>query len=652
MCGISGIFEYGRRKKPNRGDLMLMLNTIRHRGPDDSGTLVTDHVAIGMQRLSIIDLAGGRQPVSNEDGTVSVVFNGEIYNYRELRQQLLSRGHTLATASDTEVIVHLYEEMGADCVQALRGMFAFALYDKTKQRLLVARDRLGIKPLYYREEKGTLLFGSELKALLAHPDVAASLNLQGLSYYLSMRYVPAPYTMFEGISSLPPGHLMICDASGISLRRYWQLYLSADAECDKSENVLEEKLESLLLESVGCHLESDVPFGAFLSGGIDSSLIVALMTELMSIPVKTFSVGFGGSAEKYSELPYARIVARHLKTDHYEVMITPSDVMDLSEKVIWHLDQPIGDKAAVPNYMVARLASSQVKMVLTGEGGDELFAGYARYAGEMIAPFFQAMPEAGRNCALGLVERLPMLRRSKVAMSALCQSDELARMAAWFPLFHRRHKAALCDGGALSSVTDPYATEILGSQLSLTNAKDSLSRMLFLDTKLWLPDDLLLRGDKTSMAASIEARVPLLDHHVVEFAASLPSRLKLKGFTRKYLLRKVAQKWLPREIIERKKKGFPVPLALWFRSECRSFVHDLLSNETLRRRGLFNVAFVQLLVHEHDSGIADHADTLWGLISFELWCRSFLDTAPAVKESSAPAACLVTESTARAHACA
>ena len=570
-------------------------------------------------------LPAGNNLISNEDGSVVVVFNGEIYNYQELRDRLRAEGHIFATSSDTEVIVHLYEDLGEECVSELRGMFTFALWDVARQRLFLGRDRLGIKPLYYADAGGSLIFGSEIKAILQHPRIEAQLDRQALSHYLSLKYVPAPQTMFAGIRALPPGHTMTCDRRSVKIKRYWRLSYAGSQSNRMREEECAEQLEALLRESVKIHLMSDVPFGAFLSGGVDSSTIVALMSQLMDRPVKTFSVGFDGDGEQFSELPFARLVAKRYETDHNEILITPNDFMDLAEKVVWHLDQPIADNACVANYMVSELAARQVKMVLTGEGGDELFAGYARYAGERISSWFRFLPKQARLLALKTAGRLPGLRRPKVALFALCQPDELTRFTNWFPLFNRDMKQELLSETYKRELPDIYSEGIFAEQLADTDAVDPLNRMLYVDTKLWLPDDLLARGDKTSMAVSLEGRVPLLDHKLVEFAASLPPHLKLKGLTRKYLLKKVARRWLPTEIVDRKKQGFPIPFSVWFRREARSFVRDLLSPAVIKRRGLYNPAFVEKLLDEHDAGTADHQFLIWGLLSVELWHRAFLD---------------------------
>jgi asparagine synthase (glutamine-hydrolysing) len=624
MCGICGIYEYQNRVPLDRNVLENMLGVIRHRGPDDSGMHLDKDLALGMRRLSIIDLDGGKQPISSEDGKVVTVFNGEVYNYRELREQLQSRGHTLATASDTEVIVHLYEEFGEECVQHLRGMFGFAVWDARNRKLFVARDRLGIKPLYYMHAEGRLIFGSEIKAILEHPAVQTRLNPTALSNFLSLKYVPAPQTMFEGIYALPPGCSLTCDSNGVKVRRYWDLSFANHRKTQCSEEACVEQLEALLRECVKLHLVSDVPFGAFLSGGLDSSTIVALMSQFLNEPVKTYSVGFEGDAEAFSELPYARMVAKRYQTDHREIFVHATDLVNLSEKVVWHLDQPIADDACLANFMVAELASRDVKMVLTGEGGDELFAGYARYAGERLSPVFQHLPRAAKSAALSASGCVPGLRRQKLALYALCQPDELSRLVNWFPLFNSETKQDLLSEDFKQSLNGSDAGDVFAEHLARTDAAEPLHRMLYVDTKLWLPDDLLARGDKTSMAASLEARVPLLDHKLVEFAASLPTHLKVKGLTRKYLLKKVGQAWLPPEIIKRKKKGFPMPMSVWFRNGARSFLRDALSPSALRRRGLFSPSFVEKLLSEHENGYADHGSILWGLLSVELWHRVFM----------------------------
>ena len=628
MCGICGVYRYNSSEFVNEQILRSMLEVNRHRGPDDEGLYFDTGLAIGMRRLSIIDLAGGKQPIYNEDKTIITVFNGEIYNYRELRGQLQKRGHIFTTESDTEVIVHLYEDLGEECVHQLRGMFSFAVWDIRRLRLFMARDRLGIIPLYYTQTGSQLVFGSEIKSLLLYPEIQARLDLKALNNYLLLKYVPAPQTMFEGIKSLPPGHMLICDSQGITVREYWDLLFSNEGSVKKKEEEYAEQLEALLRESVKLHLNSDVPFGAFLSGGIDSSTIVALMSQFLDEPVKTFSVGFDRDGNGKDELPYARLIADKYRTDHREIIIEAKDFVEMAEKVIWHLDQPIADQATIATYMVSKLASQHVKMVLTGEGGDELFAGYARYSGERLSPFFRHIPKTIKSLALAASDRIPGLRRPKIALNALCQSDENERFAAWFPLFIEDSKQSLLAPALKNEFENMTRNQAFVQQLARTNANEPLNRMLYVDTKLWLPDYLLLRGDKLSMAASLEARVPILDHKIVEFAASLPPNFKLKRLTRKYLLKKISRKLLPTEITERKKEGFPIPISKWLKNEARPFMRDLLSPATIKRRGLFDPVYIETMLKEFESGFADHSNLLWGLVSLELWHRCYLDSPP------------------------
>jgi asparagine synthase (glutamine-hydrolysing) len=626
MCGICGFYQYKAQRPVEAQVLQGMLHVLRHRGPDGSGTYLDQHLALGMRRLSIIDLEGGNQPITNEDGSILTVFNGEIYNYRQLRELLIKRGHKLITSSDTEVLVHLYEDYGDDFVQHLRGMFAFAIWDQRQRRLLLARDRLGIKPLYFTQTDGQLIFGSEIKAILQHPSVHRDLDIEALTNFLSLRYVPTPQTMFKGIWSLPPGCTLSCDRHGVKTNHYWDLVFDGNRNGHRCEQDYAQELQALLRESVALHLICDVPFGAFLSGGVDSSTIVALMSQLLEKPVKTYSVGFEGDGESLSELPYARLVAQKFQTDHHEVLIRPTHLLELAETVAWHLDQPLAEHATLANFMVARLAACDVKMVLTGEGGDELFAGYARYSAERLAPWFGLLPETAKRAALAASARLPGFRREKIALYALSQPEELTRFLNWFPLFNSRGKQSVLSDDLKEKLRGYSTEDVIATQLARSEATDSVSRMLYMDTTLWLPDLLLARGDKMSMAASVEARVPLLDHKLVEFAASLPANLKVKGLVRKYLLKKVAQSWLPGEIVRRKKQGFPIPMALWLRNEARSFMHDILCSPSLGMRGLLNPRVIEQLIREHEQRKADHSALLWGLISLELWQRVFLDS--------------------------
>jgi asparagine synthase (glutamine-hydrolysing) len=627
MCGIAGVYDYSSRDPVDAGILNAMLDAIWHRGPDDVGTHLAQGIGLGVRRLSIIDLEGGHQPMTNENGEVVVVTNGEIYNYRELAARLRRQGHTIATSSDSEVLVHLYEERGEDFVDELRGMFGSAVWDSQRERLVLARDRLGVKPLYYADVNGTLIFGSEIKAILQHPLLEIRPRLSALQQFLALKYVPSPATLFEGIFSLPPGHLLVCGRGGASVRRYWDVSFDHAERIESgSEDEAAERLEELLFDAVKSHLVSDVPFGAFLSGGLDSSTVVALMSQILDSPVRTFAVGFEGAGGSVSELPYARLVAKHWETEHHEVLISAKDFVDHLENVVWHLDQPIADEASLPSYMVSQLAAGHVKMILSGEGGDELFAGYARYSFERLSRYFAAIPSPLLTRLVASGDRLPRMRRAKIALRALSERNEARRLTAWFPLFNEERLGRLLtretQSAVAGSISDPFA-----EQLCNTSAQDVVSRMLYVDTKLWLPDDLLARGDKMSMATSLEARVPLLDFPLVEFAASLPTSLKLRGKTRKYLLRKVAAKWLPEEVLTRKKEGFPTPVSTWFRGEAKEFLRDHLAPSAIVNRGLFDATYVARLLNEHERGVADHGALLYGLLNLELWFRCFVDGA-------------------------
>jgi asparagine synthase (glutamine-hydrolysing) len=431
--------------------------------------------------------------------------------------------------------------------------------------------------------------------------------------------------MFEGIYALPPGYTLIFEQKKLSINQYWDLQFREDSKTVQAEEEYREQLEILLKEAVRIRLMSDVPFGAFLSGGVDSSTIVALMSHFLDEPVKTFSVGYKDEGKELSELPYARLVAQKYNTDHHEILVSAQDFINLAEKVVWHLDQPIADQAALATYMLSDYASNHVKMVLTGEGGDELFAGYARYVGERFSQLFQHIPGSLKKTALAMSEYIPGLRRPKLALYALCQKDELSRYTNWFPLANDTVKATLLTDDFKNELGNISASAAFAEHLERTDAIDSINRMLYVDSKLWLPDDLLARGDKTSMAASIEARVPILDHKLVEFAASLPVHLKLNRLKRKYLLREASKKWLPPEIINRKKKGFPMPVSTWFRHQAREFVQDILAPTTIKKRNLFEPCAIDKVLAQHKSGFADHGTLIWALINVELWYQRFID---------------------------
>lgn len=637
MCGIAGIVNSEPGATVDRETIHQMCEQIIHRGPDDEGIYVNGSAGLGMRRLSIIDLAGGHQPIHNEDETIWLVFNGEIYNFLELRDELEQRGHRFYTNTDTEVIVHLYEELGAGCVQKLRGMFAIAIYDERKRKLLLARDRLGIKPLHYSLHKGRLLFGSEIKAILAASPVLRDISMDGFLEYIECGYIPDPRTAFKEISKLPPGQLLEFTNGQITTRQYWELPDFSTSEPVSEEECLEE-MERRLFEAVRIRLIADVPLGALLSGGIDSSIVVGLMARATSVPVQTFSIGFEEAA--FNETPYARVVASHFGTEHHEFMVRPN-IHEVLQYLTTFLDEPFGDSSVVPTYLVSRLARQFVKVVLSGDGGDELFAGYDTYQMQMARQRFNFLPGwAGsfyRNAIFPLLPQrtrgrrflydisLPWPERALNAVSF--RSDLRGRLSVLSGDVRRFAK-----GGC-----DPQA--IFRQYLTTASKFKPLSQLLYLDTKTYLPADILTKVDRMSMATSLEARVPLLDHPFVEWAVRLPENFKLRGKDAKYILRQLARRiGVPAEVVERPKRGFAMPLVHWIRKELKQdFVQILLEPRTMER-GYFDRKGLSALLQEHFRGRRDHSNKLWRLLAFELWHRNFLETVSSRSITSKPPA--------------
>lgn len=616
MCGIAGIF--GINGLPARQhELELMCNAMIARGPDDAGYFVDGSVGLGMRRLSIIDLAGGHQPVANEDGTIQVVLNGEIYNFRELRSRLEARGHVFKTTSDTEVIVHAYEEYGTACVEHLRGMFGFALWDSVKRQLLVARDRAGIKPLYYGEFGGRLLFASELKSILALGQVDRELNWGSVSHLFAFLTTPRDESIVKGVHKLEPGHLLIARPGHAPVvQRYWDLEFQPDYHTSEAQFV--DQLRGLLEESVKLCMISDVPLGAFLSGGIDSSSVVATMSRLSDRPVKTFSIGFREQA--YDESVHARQVAQAFGTEHHELILDP-DISGFLEDMAWHLDEPLGDSSAIPTYMVSKLASQHVKVVLSGDGGDELFAGYERYVVERDQRA-RRVPGFVRNLGGFIGSLMPdgMKGRRFLRHLALTGNDRYVNSLTMFARDDQRF--LFCEGIASHMLKQDHWQDLAQY---MSKEDHWLSRMQYLDFKHYLPLDILTKVDRMSMAHSIEARVPLLDHKLTEFAATIPPEMKLQGNSTKHIFKKALRGILPDTVLDRRKQGFAVPLGQWFRNEPPGFLHDLLLSDRSRARGIFNSDYVERMLALHQRGRAMDLQ-LWTLISFELWCRRFLDS--------------------------
>jgi asparagine synthase (glutamine-hydrolysing) len=620
MCGIAGLISFDGRPASLEA-LHAMCAATAHRGPDDFGYYSDDHAALGMRRLSIIDRATGHQPVHNEDGTVWVVSNGEIYNYRQLTKELKQSGHTFYTESDTEVIVHLYEEYGLEGVGKLRGMFAFALWDAKTRQLVLARDRFGIKPLYYGEVGGRIIFASELKALLQLPEVERRINWSAVGHLLSWMSTPSKESIIEGIHKLEPAHMLIAKpGQAPRIRRYWDLTFAPDR--GRSEAYFTEKLAALLEESVKLHMVSDVPVGAFLSGGVDSGAVVAMMSRLSSTPVKTFSIGF--PEQEFNELAHARILAERFGTEHHELIVEP-DVVGLLDEVTWHLDEPFGDPSAIPTYLVSRLASQHVTVVLSGDGGDELFGGYDKYLVERSERRFDHLPSALRRAAAITSGLMPARMRGKNLLRHLSMQGSRRYLDA-LTLFRLEEMRGLLQPEAYRLIAHSDGGEL--ESLLEHAGSDWLSRLQYFDVRRYLPLDILTKVDRMSMAHSIEARVPLLDHVLAEFAATIPADMTLKGTTTKHIFKKAMRGLLPAGILERRKQGFAVPLGRWFRGPLRGYVHELLLSDVCRRRGVLNPSYVTRLLARHDSG-RDFDLHLWTLVSFELWCRTFMDHAPA-----------------------
>lgn len=622
MCGICGI--YGATGLPEDSGALTraMCDVIIHRGPDEDGYYADGPVSLGMRRLSIIDLATGRQPIHNEDKTVWVVYNGEIFNFPALKPELLARGHRFYTNADTEVIVHLYEEYGEDFVTRLNGMFAIALWDAKAKKLVLTRDRLGIKPLHYAWQNGRLYFGSEIKSLL-RAGVSREIDLESLSRFFTFEYIPAPSSIFTAIKKLLPGHIMTVRDGKSEIRRYWDVHY-AEAEIQaRPEAEYAEEIAARLRESVRMRLLSDVPLGVFLSGGIDSSTVTALMSETAGGRIKTFSIGF--KEKTFDELDYARMIAERFGTAHTEFVVDSTQVAGLVPTLMEYLDEPLADASIVPTYVISKLARQYVTVALAGDGGDELFGGYDTYKAFKVARMYRKIPGFLRK---GLIR--PAVRRLPASEKRLSFEFKAKKFVAgaeypfeiantlWWGAYSPAQKNRLFSPalrGCLSA--DPFAP--VAAQAAGTNAADPLDRLAYLDLKLYLQDDLLVKVDRMSMANSLEIRVPFLDYTFVEFAATVPSQLKLKGFTSKYILKKAMASRLPKEILTKKKIGFDIPLGPWIRKELRAFTLDTLAPDRLKRHGYFEPAFVQNILDEHMAGSHNHRQLLWPLIIFQFW---------------------------------
>lgn len=626
MCGITGFISKEKNlPTAERADLLdKMCKIITHRGPDEQGTIVKDAAALGMRRLSIIDLKSGQQPIFDCSGNLGIVFNGEIYNYQQLKKDLEARGHRFKTNSDTETIVHAYEEFGVDCVKYLRGMFAFAVYDFGNETLFIARDRVGKKPLFYaKTEKGNFVFGSELKTLIEHGEISKEIELSALDSYLTFGYVPEEFCIFKDVHKLAPGHFLIYKNGEIRTEKYWDFEYSGETE-NKSEAEYIEILREKLKEAVKIRLISEVPLGAFLSGGVDSSSIVAMMSQISEKPVKTFSIGF--NEDSFNELKFARVAAKHFNTEHHEFVVTP-DLVEIVDELVWHFDEPFADSSALPTFMVSKMARDFVTVVLSGDGGDELFAGYTRYVTDKKRSGFQNLPKfVRRNVLQKISENLPHGAKGKNFLyntsldaveryiDSISHFNNLNRNELYSADFRRNLNGEFGKGAKLYQ-------EIADSVLS-ENATDKL---LYLDSKTYLPSDILTKVDRMTMATSLEARVPLLDHELIEFVQKIPPELKLKGTETKYIFKKAMEGIVPNEILYREKQGFGVPIGEWINSQLRERIRETLLEKRTMSRGYFDEKYINVLLDEHSRKRRDHSHSLWILWMLELWHREFVD---------------------------
>jgi asparagine synthase (glutamine-hydrolysing) len=650
MCGICGEIDF-YNKGIQVNVTQRMCDVLAHRGPDDEGMvfikedqywevrksseLLQDkdgyEVSLGHRRLSIIDLSeAGHQPMCNEDGKIWIVFNGEIYNFQVIRQGLEEKGHLFRSKSDTEVIIHAYEEWGVECLKYFRGMFALAIWDMKRKRLFLARDRLGKKPLVYWKGKGRFIFASEIKAILEEPDVGRKVNLIALHHYLTYQYVPSPLTIFEGIKKLPPGHYLLYDFSGqVKIEKYWKLDFAPIQESKIDLHELCDRVRTELEESVKLRLISDVPLGAFLSGGIDSSLIVGIMAKLGHQPVKTFSIGF--EEEEFDELRFARIVSKHFSTEHHEFIVKPNAI-EILPRLVWHYNEPFADSSAIPTYYMAKMTKDFVKVVLTGDAGDENFAGYPRYLRSQWVAWFTKLPEKIRRAWVPpLIRRMASLRWREKKFNRLADFLELLscnqarNYAEQIKIFNAKERNEIYSQEMVHALAHIDPLGYLVEKYEESETEDPLSKLLYLDIHSYLPEDLLVKMDIATMANSLEARVPFLDHKFMEFVARIPSQLKLKGSMTKFILKKAFSGFLPGAILKRKKMGFGVPISRWFTKDLKAYLFETLMDQRALNRGFFRKEGVQRLLDEHIALKYDHSARLWALLTLELWFRIFID---------------------------
>lgn len=626
MCGICGKLIFNESGMVEPSLIASMLDTIRHRGPDDEGIYIAPRIGLGHRRLSIIDLNTGHQPMSNEDGSVWIVFNGEIYNYQELQKELESKGHIIKTKSDTEVIVHLYEEYGESCVDRLRGMFAFALWDAKRKTLFLARDRVGIKPLYYWKSHNSIVFASEIKAILADPSVNRELDLGMIDRFLSFYFLPGEETLFKGINKLLPGHYLICRGEKVEIRQYWDLHFS---ESPISVQEAESKTMELLEESLQLHMISDVPVGFLLSGGVDSTAMLSFASGKSAFPLSSYTLGFSESVIA-DERPYAKLAAERYGSEHHEMTITSKEFVDFMPKYVWHMEEPVCEPQAVALYYVSRMAKNYVKVLISGEGGDEAFAGYSIYRNILwLERLKRALGPLNGVIGANLMEANRVLKSHKVAKYAPLLDipfDSFCYGRTYHPLNYFNGRIEdLYSKDFAQHVDKNRSLRIVKEFLKNANGASIVNRMLYVDTKTSLPDDLLLKADKMTMANSLELRVPFLDHKILEFAASLPSSFKVRRFTTKYLVKRALKGRLPKEILQRRKVGFPVPDDAWLRTELDPWVKEVLLDRQTLNRGYFERSCIERIIAENKRSGGALSKVVLSLVTLELWHRAFLD---------------------------
>lgn len=626
MCGICGVITTDESKEIKEKDINSMVNALFHRGPDDEGIFLDRKVSLGVRRLSVIDLRSGHQPIHNEDKTLWIIFNGMIYNFLELRRHLEEEGHLFYTQTDTEVIIHLYEEYGSDCVLWLNGMFAFAIWQVNEEKLFLARDRLGVKPLYYVNSNGYFLFASEIKAILKFPGIRREIDPFSLSQYLTFEYIPTPHSIFKNIKKLPPAHILVYKNGDTIIRRYWNIAIYQHRKENRDIDEASCLLSDLLKDAIKIRLVSDVPKGVFLSGGIDSSLVTAIICALNDDRVKTFSIGF--NEPSFDETNFSRKVARYFNTEHYERIFTHRDLLNLLPTMSEFLDEPFADASILPTYLLSKFAKERITVALCGDGGDELFAGYPTYIAHRIAVYFELLPSILNKCFTKLAKLIIPVSMKNLSFDyqfkrflAGLNNAPYIRHYLWMGSFSPQEKKQLLNPWIIDSLGDVDIFETSRNYFEEYSGNNLVDKMQYLDIKTYLADDLLVKVDRASMANSLEVRSPFLDYRLVEFALNLPPEYRLNNLVTKYILKKYAKQFLPKEIVYRRKKGFGIPLAFWIRNELKDFVLDIFCEDKIKKEGFFQYGYIKKLLTEHFANRSDNHKQIWTLLMFELWLK-------------------------------